>query len=93
MYRQIDLLDEGIQAPDHYASPTYDVVGITCVVASANRAYEGPSQRPKTFAGSIRILNAIDELGEIEGPLRPVCENSLPMLKEVLRNTLEGLVT
>ncbi len=37
---QIDLLDEGIQAPDSYANQHYDVVGITCVTPSANRAYE-----------------------------------------------------
>jgi radical SAM superfamily enzyme YgiQ (UPF0313 family) len=36
---QIDILDEGIQKPN-YANKNYDVVGITCVAASANRAYE-----------------------------------------------------
>ena len=36
---QIDILDEGVQKPD-YANKYYDVVGITCVTPSANRAYE-----------------------------------------------------
>ncbi|MGC1376546.1 MAG: radical SAM protein [Anaerolineales bacterium] len=36
---QIDILDEGIQKPD-YENKSYDVVGITCVTPSANRAYE-----------------------------------------------------
>src|SRR5512140_909455 len=36
---QIDLLDEGIQKPN-YGNKNYDIVGITCVAASANRAYE-----------------------------------------------------
>ncbi len=36
---QIDILDEGIQRPK-YQNKNYDVVGITCVAASANRAYE-----------------------------------------------------
>ncbi len=36
---QIDLVDEGVQAPSHQGEH-YDVVGITCVAASANRAYE-----------------------------------------------------
>ena len=36
---QIDILDEGVQKPD-YANKNYDVVGITCVTSSANRAYE-----------------------------------------------------
>jgi radical SAM superfamily enzyme YgiQ (UPF0313 family) len=37
---QIDLLDEGIQDPDSANQNDYDVVGITCVAPSANRAYE-----------------------------------------------------
>src|SRR3990172_2909060 len=36
---QIDILDEGIQKPN-YENKNYDVVGITCVTSSANRAYE-----------------------------------------------------
>ncbi len=36
---QIDILDEGIQKPN-YENKTYDLVGITCVTSSANRAYE-----------------------------------------------------
>jgi radical SAM superfamily enzyme YgiQ (UPF0313 family) len=36
---QIDLLDEGIQKPN-YENKNYDVVGITCVISSAKRAYE-----------------------------------------------------
>jgi len=36
---EIDLLDEGIQKP-YYTNKNYDVVGITCVTPSANRAYE-----------------------------------------------------
>jgi radical SAM superfamily enzyme YgiQ (UPF0313 family) len=36
---QIDLLDEGIQEPN-YGNKNYDIVGISCVVSSANRAYE-----------------------------------------------------
>lgn len=36
---QIDIVDEGVQAPN-YQGRRYDVVGITCVAASANRAYE-----------------------------------------------------
>jgi len=36
---QIDILDEGVQKPDH-TNKNYDVVGITCVTSSANRAYE-----------------------------------------------------
>jgi radical SAM superfamily enzyme YgiQ (UPF0313 family) len=34
----IDLVDEGVQQP-HYADRSYDVVGITCVAPTANRAY------------------------------------------------------
>lgn len=37
---QIDILDEGIQNPASYDNQTYDVVGITCVTPSANRAYK-----------------------------------------------------
>lgn len=36
---QIDIIDEGIQKAD-YTNKNYDVVGITCVTSSANRAYE-----------------------------------------------------
>ncbi len=36
---QIDILDEGVQKPN-YENKSYDVVGITCVTSSANRAYE-----------------------------------------------------
>jgi radical SAM superfamily enzyme YgiQ (UPF0313 family) len=37
---QIDLLDEGAQKPNYENKTNYDVVGITCVASSANRAYE-----------------------------------------------------
>lgn len=37
---QIDLFDEGIRKPNYEKMADYDVVGITCVVSSANRAYE-----------------------------------------------------
>ena len=36
---QIDLLDEGIQEA-HFKDKHYDLVGISCVASSANRAYE-----------------------------------------------------
>ena len=36
---EIELLDEGIQKPD-YDNKFYDIVGISCVTSSANRAYE-----------------------------------------------------
>ncbi len=40
LHARVDLLDEGVQKPDHERRPDYDVVGITCVAASAPRAYE-----------------------------------------------------
>jgi len=36
---QIDLVDEGIESPD-YKNKFYDIVGITSVTSSANRAYQ-----------------------------------------------------
>lgn len=35
----VDILDEGVQKPN-YENKNYDVVGISCVTPSANRAYE-----------------------------------------------------
>ena len=59
---QIDLLDEGIQKPD-YANKDYDLVGITCVAASANRAYE--------LAGFWRARGAFVVLGGAHPTLMP----------------------
>lgn len=59
---QIDLLDEGIQKPD-YEGKDYDVVGITCTAASANRAYE--------LAGYWRKRGAFVVLGGAHPTLMP----------------------
>ncbi|MCP5105032.1 MAG: B12-binding domain-containing radical SAM protein [bacterium] len=36
---EVEIIDEGVQKPD-YENKMYDIVGITCVVSSAPRAYE-----------------------------------------------------
>jgi radical SAM superfamily enzyme YgiQ (UPF0313 family) len=36
---EIEIIDEGVQKPD-YEGKHYDIVGLTCVVSSAPRAYE-----------------------------------------------------
>jgi len=36
---EIDIIDEGVQKPNH-ENKKYDIVGITCVTSSSKRAYE-----------------------------------------------------
>ena len=58
----VEIVDEGVQPP-RYSGKHYDVVGITCVTASAPRAYE--------LAARFRETGALVVLGGVHPTLNP----------------------
>lgn len=85
----IELSDEGIRNPN-YANKQYDVVGITCTTASANRAYElaGYWREQGAFVvlgGAHVTLNPDEAQGHADAIVVGLAEESWPRLLRDLK--------